>query len=77
MWYFSGMTLTLKEVMDICPDWNRFCRLHGVSEWAVNEGGGDTQISLSTDQAHYLGIVKKEDWKLKPFDEVYPNKNGE
>lgn len=66
------MILTLQEVLDTCPDWSKFCELHGISEWAVNEWGGDTEISLTAQQAHHLGIVKLTDWKVKPFDEVYP-----
>ena len=68
------MILTLKEVLDTCSDWDEFCRLHGFSEWAVNEGGGDVQVSLTTQQAHHLGIVELEIWKVKPRDEVYPPK---
>ena len=68
------MTLTLQEISDICPDWEKFCELSGFSYYALNEGGGDTQVYLTTDQAHHLGIVKKEAWNLKPFEEVYPDK---
>lgn len=68
------MILTLQEVMDTCKNWDLFCKLHGIGEYAVAEGYGDTTITLSTDQAHWLGIVVKIDWKLKPFEEVYPNK---
>lgn len=66
------MTLTYQEIMD-CGAWERFCELHGVSEWAVNEGGGDCQTSLSVDQAHHLGIVRQTGWKQKLFEEVYPS----
>lgn len=65
------MILTFQEIMD-CGAWNKFTRLHGVSEWAVSEGGGATEVSLSIHQAHHLGIVKITDWKIKDFDEVYP-----
>ena len=66
------MILTLQEIMDTCPDWAKFCRLHGVSEWAVNEGGGHVQVSLSVHQAHHLGIVKVTEWKRLDFTAVYP-----
>jgi len=68
----KDMTMTLQEIMDTCDSWERFCDLHGFSEWAVNEGGEDVQVTLSTHQAHHLGIVKMTEWKRKPFDEVYP-----
>jgi len=69
------MTITLQEIMD-CGAWEKYCELHGCSEWAVNEGGGDVQVSMSIHQAHHLGIVKVADWKLKAFDEVYSSANG-
>ena len=65
------MTLTYQEMMD-CGAWDKFTRLHGVSEWAVNEGGGNAQVSLTVHQAHHLGIVEMTEWKRKGFDEVYP-----
>lgn len=65
------MILTLQEIMD-CGAWDKFCRLHGYSEWAINEGGGDIEVSLNIHQAHHLGIVKISEWKLKDFNEIYP-----
>lgn len=60
------MTMTLQEIMDTCPDWEKFCRIHGYNEYAVNEGGGDIQVHLTIQQAHELGIVKiKNEWKIK------------
>jgi len=58
------MIMTLQEIMDTCPDWLRFCEVKGFSEWAVNEGGGDVQVELTTLEAHDLGIVKMPDWKV-------------
>lgn len=70
------MILTLQEVKDTCHDWTEFCHLHGFSEWVVNEGGGDVEISLTDQQAHYLGILKLPSWKVKPRSEVYPDTSG-
>jgi hypothetical protein len=42
----------------------------------VNEGGGDVTVSISTQQAHHLGIVELPDWKVKPLEEVYPHDAG-
>lgn len=58
------MIMTLQEVMDTCTDWLEFCKLKGFSEWAVNEGGGEVQVSLTTQEAHDLGIVRLSEWKL-------------
>lgn len=66
------MIITYQEIMD-CGAWDNFCRLHGVSEWAINEGGGDCGVKLTIDQAHHLGIVKMTEWKRKTFEEVYPS----
>ncbi len=68
------MILTLREIMYTCDSWEKFCQLHGFSEWAVNEGGGEVEVSLTTHQAHYLGIVKLLD--AKPREDVYPNWEG-
>ena len=68
------MTLTLQEALDIAPDWDKLCELHGINPWAVNEGGGDVQLHLTTQQAHHLGIVKLKDWKVEPVEKVYPKK---
>jgi hypothetical protein len=70
------MTITYQEIID-CGAWSRFCELHGVSEWAVSEGGGNCQICLTMDQAYHLDIVKMNGWKgARPFDEVYPCKTA-
>lgn len=59
------MLMTLQEVLDTCPDWDAFCELKGFSVYAVNEGGGDVTVSLTTQEAHKLGIVKLPDWKVE------------
>ena len=66
------MTLTLQEILYTCNDWEEFCRLHGFSEWVVNEGGGDVDVHLTEQQAHHLGIITLPEWRVKPRDSVYP-----
>jgi len=58
------MIMTLQEILDTCPNWLKFCDKKGYSEWSVNEGGGDVQVHLTTQEAHELGIVKLPDWKV-------------
>ncbi len=58
------MIMTLQEIMDTCPDWLEFCKMKGISEYAVNEGGGHVKIGLTTQEAHDLGIVRLSEWKL-------------
>jgi len=60
------MQLTLQEVMDICPSWDDFCELKGFSPYAVNEGGGHVEVSLTLEEACNLKMVKS--WK-------YPQEN--
>ena len=71
------MRLTLSEILHTCKNWDTFCEFHGYSLWAVNEGGGDVEVFLSENQAHHLGIVKLETWRVEPFEEVYPPKTDE
>lgn len=59
------MILTLQEVMDTCKDWDKFCDIHGFNVYSVNEGGGDVQVNLTTQEAHKLGIVTLPDWKVE------------
>lgn len=66
------MRLTLQEILHTCNNWEEFCRLHGFSEWAVNEGGGDVEVELDAQQTHHLGIITLPEWKVKPKEEVYP-----
>jgi len=59
------MRMNLQEIMDTCKDWDEFCEMKGYSVYSVNEGGGDVEVELTTQEAHKLGIVTLPDWKLK------------
>jgi len=48
---------TLEEV---CNDWDLFCKEQGWSEWAVNEGGGDIQVTLTEEEAFKYGVLRNE-----------------
>lgn len=52
------INLTLAEVLDRCNDWETFCAKEGWCIWAVNEGGGDIEVSLSYEEAKGYGIVE-------------------
>jgi hypothetical protein len=62
------MTISYQEVLDCGSDvWDKFCKKYGVSEWAVNEGGGDCTESMTISEAYHLGIIRHvTDWKLEP-----------
>ncbi len=63
--YGEFMRMSLQEIMDTCSDWELFCEQTGFSVYAVNEGGGDITVELTTQEAHKFGIVKLPDWKIK------------
>lgn len=51
------MIMTLSEIMKTCKDWDKFCEVHGYSVWAVAEGGGDVQVTLTLKEAAAAGII--------------------
>ena len=53
-----NIAMTLEEVLARCKDWDYFCEQEGWSVWAVNEGGGDIQVSLTEVQAIEYGVLK-------------------
>ena len=57
------MILRLQEIMDTCKDWEQFCDMKGFSLYAVNEGGGHIEVTLTVQEAHNLGIITLPDWK--------------
>jgi len=51
---------TLSEVLARCNNWDAFCEKTGYSIWAVNEGGGDVEVSLTEEEAVEFGIIKSD-----------------
>ena len=51
------ITITLREILHSCNDWDDFCDKEGWSVWAVNEGGGDVETTISIDKAKEYGII--------------------
>lgn len=58
-----NISMTLEEVLNRCNDWDYFCAEEGWSVWAVNEGGGDIDVSLSEQQCYKYGILKRNDYE--------------
>ena len=54
------ITVTLKEASDRCNDWNDFCSDFGIGYYALNEGYGHTEVSMTEQQALKHGIIKQE-----------------
>lgn len=52
------IVLTLAEVLHRTHDWDKFCQEQGWSEWAVNEGGGDIEVSLTEEDAIKYGVLR-------------------
>jgi len=52
------INITLQEILSRCADWDFFCEKKGYSVWAVNEGGGDVDLTLTEDEAIEFGIIK-------------------
>ena len=52
------ISLTLSEILDRCNDWDEFCSDKGWSEWCVNEGGGDIEVTLTEEEAIKYGVIK-------------------
>ena len=54
------ITTTLSEVLEKCSNWDDFCDKKGFSVWAVNEGGGHIEVSLTKEEAIEFGLIQKE-----------------
>ena len=50
------ITMTLEEILSNCDDWEKFCEEMGYSMWAVNEGGGDTEVEMTVAEARRFGL---------------------
>ena len=51
------VSFTLEEILDSDADWDKFCEKYGVSEWAVNEGGGDTKWDIFMSDAKKYNLI--------------------
>jgi len=51
------MEFTLSEILSSGADWDKFCGIHGISVYSVNEGFGDSKIELSKDEMIEIGIL--------------------
>ncbi len=50
--------LTLREVMLRCRNWDEFCEDKKLSTWIIKEGGGDSTIFLTEQDARKYGIIR-------------------
>ncbi|KKM14261.1 hypothetical protein LCGC14_1707870 [marine sediment metagenome] len=51
---------TLSEALEKCNDWRTFCKEQGWNEYAVNEGGGDIEVTLTIEDAERYGLIPRE-----------------
>lgn len=54
------ITLTLSEVLKKCNDWDYFCETEGISVWAINEGFGDSKVTLTLEKAQEYGLILRD-----------------
>ena len=52
------ITLTCSELLNRCSDWEVVCYELGLSEYCCNMGYGDTEVTLTEEQAKKHGIIK-------------------
>ena len=54
------LVMTLSEVQDLCTErnWDKFCEDYGFSQYAVMEGGGDIEITMSPSYAKSVSIME-------------------
>lgn len=50
------VTATLSEILN-AGHWDEFCQEQGWSEWAVNEGGGHIEVTLTKEEAERYGLL--------------------
>jgi len=48
---------TLEEILNRCNNWDDFCEDKGYDNYAVNEGAGHIQVSLTESEAKKYGII--------------------
>lgn len=52
------ITFKLSQILNNCYDWDKFCEEQGWSVWAVNEGGGDIEQTLTLKEAKSYGLLR-------------------
>ena len=52
------ITIPLSEILDKCLDWEKYCKDNGCSEWAVNEGFGEVEVTMTEEEARKYGIIR-------------------
>ena len=51
------LTITLQDALHKVNDWLEFCNEFGWSEYAVAEGGGHIEQTLTEEQARRYGLL--------------------
>ena len=57
----KSITFTLSEILNNVNDCDSFCEEFGWNIWAVNEGGGDCEQSLTLQEAKRYGLLRELD----------------
>ena len=51
--------ITCSEALRKCHNWLEFCKEFGLSEYCVNSGYGNSEVTLTEEQAVKHGIIKR------------------
>ena len=51
------ISFTLEHILECGNNWNAFCKKYGVSEYAVNEGGGDVNYDILVSDAKKYNLI--------------------
>lgn len=54
----AKIIMTLSEILQKGNNWEAFCEKYGWSEWAVKEGGGDIEQTLTIKEAKKFGLLE-------------------
>lgn len=56
------IVITLSDALDRCYNWSDFCEEFGLDEYCVNTGYGDSEVTLTEEQAIKHGIIKRQEY---------------
>lgn len=60
------ITVTLQQIVRTCDDWEQFFEDKGYNEYAVMEGGGDVEVTMTIQEAVDYGIIENMSNKKSP-----------
>lgn len=73
------LKLTLSNILSIlgCPKWDRWCEETGISPWACNAGYGDSEYTMSVEDANRWGLLDGALSQQKSYEVMYKGTTAE